>query len=605
MLFPSFVAACLLAPLVQDDVALSETSDATTTKDTVPELLAHEQLNGRLRALADAHPALAEVHLVGRSRGEREILALRLAAGEVENARPAILVIANMDGPQVFSSAVALTLAERLADEYGADDETSAFLDSTTLYVLPRVNPDAAEARFMAPLFEALAGGYGVDNDRDGRQGEDPPGDVNGDGFVTHMRVLDPEGTWMEDPSDPRALVKADPTKGELGKWKLWSEGRDSDGDELVAEDAPHDTHLNANFTQGWNQHHENAGLFPMDEPEARALAEFLLLHDDIALVLAYGFQDNLVKEPKSVKEDAPSVKRIPPPGVLEPDAKALAELGRRYAKIVEHGIEGRGDAKGSLQSWTYVQRGLPTRAVSLWDIPLDAKKPEPEAEEPSEADDSTEGAGAAGEGASKDEGAAESAKTEGKKPGKSKDEPKPSGEAKRLPWIDLEEQTDRFLPWTAFEHPELGEVEIGGFAPYARLEPPDADAARIATEQHDFVRSLGALLPRVRLSECTSRDLGGGLIEVEAAVVNDSLLPLRAAAAKRARSVRPARLTLIVPEGAQVIAGRRVQLLQQLDGGARMSFRWLVRGAPANGLGLEIETDNAGTDQCRPEVQR
>ena len=35
--------------------------------------------------------------------------------------------------------------------------------------MIPRANPDAAEARFRTPLFEAHATGAGVDDDRDGR----------------------------------------------------------------------------------------------------------------------------------------------------------------------------------------------------------------------------------------------------------------------------------------------------------------------------------------------------------------------------------------------------------------------------------------------------
>jgi hypothetical protein len=562
-----------------------------------PELLPHAQLVERMRAL-DAGSAVVDVVPLlpnQRSRADRELLALRLAAPDAPADRPAILLVAGVDGPNLFSSAVALQHAEQLAERWSADDEdTRAFLESTTLYVVPRAHPDAAEARFASPLAEVEATGHGVDDDRDGRSGEDAPADVDGDGQITWMRVPDPEGGWIEDPTDPRALIEADRDKGQAGRWKLVREGFDNDGDERASEDAPSDARVNHNFSHDWKEHGASAGRFPMDEPEARALAEFMLVHKDVALVVTYGALDNLVSAPKGVKSGG---SRVPPSGVTESDAKLLAELGRRYAEATESAVKGHGQVEGSFQTWAYHHRGLFALDIVLWDIPLDAK---PKPAEPEEADepeaDSETGEEPAEEPAEKEPA--------GKDTNKKKD-PKPSDDAKRLVWIDAEDEGSRFVPWTAFEHPQLGPVEIGGFAPYARLEPPAETAAAIANAQLEFLLSLGAVLPRVQLTDCQARALGGGLIEVEAVVTIDSLLPLQSASAQRARTVRPARLELLVPDGAEVLAGQTAELIRELDGsGGRREFRWLVRGAAPGSVGLRVATDNAGSDECIPEVK-
>jgi len=75
------------------------------------------------------------------------------------------------------------------------------------------------------------------------------------------------------------------------------------------------------------------------------------------------------------VGDDAPSVKRIPPAGVLESDAKLLGELGKRYRKITANEAEAEGGDAGSFSRWCYEHRGLPTLATVLWDISL--KEPE------------------------------------------------------------------------------------------------------------------------------------------------------------------------------------------------------------------------------------
>ena len=115
--------------------------------------------------------------------------------------------------------------AQALASGYGQDDEITELLERVTFYIIPRANPDGAEGYFASPRIERDATGHGVDNDRDGRNGEDGLEDVNGDGFVSMMRVPDPAGTWIADPADERATIEASADKDQRGVWKLVPEG--------------------------------------------------------------------------------------------------------------------------------------------------------------------------------------------------------------------------------------------------------------------------------------------------------------------------------------------------------------------------------------------
>lgn len=522
-----------------------------------PDSLPHATLLERLRAAAVNRPDRARVLTLGRSRAGREIAALRLADGEPPAARPAILVVANVDGPDVFSSGVALAIAERFA---GDGEDVAAFLRETTLYVVPRANPDAAEARFLSPRAEVEATGASVDSDRDRRDGEDPPSDVNGDGLVSWMRWPDPAGEWVPDPLDPRVMTKANAAKGERGLFKLSIEGRDLDRDERVAEDAPRDAIVNRNFPHDWKEHGEGSGRFAIDEPEAKALADFVLARKDIQLVVTYGALDNLVEKPKTVKADAPPQKRLPQPGVIEPDADLLGEIGRRYAETTGNKTKGRGNEAGSFPAWIYYHRGLVSLAIALWDVPLDA-------EAPKEASD----------------------------------------DVKRLKWIDANAATEssRFLPWTKSAHPELGDVEIGGLAPYARLEPPEAARGEIAAKQSDFVLTLGALLARPKIARAAARELGGGLVEVRAEIENASFLPIATASGRRTGEIRPALVKLVLDPGATLAAGSPQELVRELAGsGGRREFRWLVRGGRPGEWKVTLATDNAGTSEARVEME-
>ncbi len=550
--------------------------------------LSHAELSGELRALAQAHPERCALETLGLSRAGRPIEVLRIGAPDGERARPAILLVAGLEGPFAYTSSLALHHARELCGGE-LDGARAELLATTTIYVVPRANLDACEARFETPRRERRGSGHGVDRDRDGRGGEDDVADLDGDGIVAWMRILDEEGTFIPDPADARVLVPAERAKGERGRWKLLPEGRDDDGDGEVGEDPPLDAEVNRNFPHAFEEHTPRAGLFATDEPETQALCDFVLAHPEIALVVAYGELMNLVKDPKTAPEGGRGRGRLPPREVLAEDGPWLAELGRRYREASGNQAKGSEDDAGTFQGWAYHHRGLVTLAITPFEIPLEEPKGTPERRGPRSrsAQESAE-AGPA-------EDAAETPATPAAKPGP---------DARRLAWLESQGVEGAFLDWTPFEHPELGPVELGGWAPYARLEPPPAQHAPLAQAHFDFFVSLGALLPRPRLVEVRARELAPGLVELTGTLRNDALLPLETAAARRARTVRPVRISPELPSGARILAGPPFELVRGLGGvGARRELRWLVQ-SPPEGLGLALDSDFArGTVQA--EVTR
>ncbi|MDZ4774933.1 MAG: M14 family zinc carboxypeptidase [Planctomycetota bacterium] len=564
--------------------------------------LDQRDLQLEMTRLATEHPTLVTVIPVGESRGKRRIEALRVAGGELSVGRPALLIVANIDGPLVWTSALALDHVRELTSRYSTDARVKALLDTTTLYVIPRVDADAAEARFATPLYEETASGPGIDDDRDGRQGEDPPSDVDDDGKIAWMRVPDPLGEWMVDPLDARVSIKADRAKGQRGAFKLVREGRDGDKDGTASEDRPFDTVLNRNFPQGWIEHGANSGRFATDEPGARALCDFVLLHKDITLVLTYGALDNVVDKPKT-EGKTPRLSTNPAEGIPEGDALVLAELGKRFT-AVGRAVKGDGKDAGTFQAWAQAQRGLWTVNVNPWSMPLDEAAPKKDG-------DSTTTPKKDGESntpAKKEGDTAPTLEKEGDTAAprkKGDDKETPSDDSKRLRWIDAKDESARFIAWKKFAHPELGEVEIGGFAPYATVEPPDADRAEIASKNTEAVLQLAESLPRARLVDVTATDLGAGLWQIEGALANDSMLPYASALAVRTEGVRPVRVALALPNGATLLAGNKQELVRDLPGsGGRKEFRWIVRGAAPSALTVSIDSDGMGAASVIPEVK-
>ena len=77
------------------------------------------------------------------------------------------------------------------------------------------------------------------------------------------------------------------------------------------------------------------------------------------------------------------------------------------------------------------------------------------------------------------------------------------------LQWMDAE-KVDGFVTWTPFTHPTLGQVEIGGFKPYATTNPPAAKIAELGAAHTKFVLHLTSLFPKVRVAKAEADRAGG-----------------------------------------------------------------------------------------------
>lgn len=259
-------------------------------------------LTAALKALAAQPGSAARLASIGKSRGGRDIWALEIALpGAVPpDKRPALLVAAGFEGDHLVGTEIALAVAEHLAKSAAADAAARGRLTETTVYVVPRVNPDGAEGFFAPVKTGRRTNGTPRDDDNDGRVDEDGPEDLNGDGLITVMRVKAPGGEYMIDPDEPRLMKRADPRKGETGAYRLFTEGVDNDGDGFVNEDPPGGVDLNRNFTHEYPYNKPDAGPHMVSEPESRALMDWVLARRNIAAILTFGESDNLIVPPTS-----------------------------------------------------------------------------------------------------------------------------------------------------------------------------------------------------------------------------------------------------------------------------------------------------------------
>jgi len=266
----------------------------------IPGYHSYDALTQALRDAVDAHPNLARLTSAGTTIEGREIWVVELGSdsGTPLSERPALFIGANFEGNQLVGGELSLLVIRYLLDNYESDEAVKQRLDNYTFYFFPRVNPDGAERMFMDLQTGQSTNARPYDDDNDGRTDEDGPDDLDGNGFITVMRALDPNGEYMIDTEDERAMRIADPKKGETGSYKIYLEGLDDDNDDFYNEDAAGGVNINRNFQHAYPYYEREAGIHMVSERESRAVMDFVIAHRNIAMMLVFGENDNLISAP-------------------------------------------------------------------------------------------------------------------------------------------------------------------------------------------------------------------------------------------------------------------------------------------------------------------
>jgi hypothetical protein len=556
----------------------------------------HSALTAELKRLAAEHADLVRVTKQAVSVSNREVWLVEVGTGsESERKRhPALLVVAGIEGDDLVGTVSAVQWVANLARSYGQEETIRTLLATTVLYVFPRLNPDAAESYFTRPRVERSTNATPGDDDHDGAVDEDGPEDLNSDGLVTWMRVQDPEGEYILHPADSRLLIKADKAKGEKGAWQLLLEGTDGDKDDQWNEDGLGGVNLNRNFPYNYPYFAPNAGWHPVSEPESRALADFVVAHPNIGIAFTFGAADNLVQTPKS----EPGGKR-PPKAISDADAPYYRELGQLYRDTLGLKKELTGTSEpGTFSDWIYFHRGRLGLAARPWTPQLQIELGKAQK---GDSDKKTEPAKAGGAKPGDSDGKNQAAETDSKadasKTEKAQDDKGPAkdkrgdDELAALKWFD-ENAPEGFVGWQSFKHPDFPnqKVEIGGWAPFARSNPPAKLLDDWCRRQGKFLTDLAGKLPRIGVRKAEAKHLGSGIFEVTLQVENTGYLPTALAQGALSREVLRTRAVLKL-DSSRFLSGQKTTLLAPIAGSGGMEeLRYIIRG----GGSLELEVISA-----------
>jgi len=547
--------------------------------ESYPEIgfFTYEELTSELEGLVQQYPDLAKLESLGKTPEGREIWLLTLG-GDFDRLRPAIWLDGNMHAAELAGTSVCVAYARSMLRKMkvwqtSPPREYMERIHNEILhYICPRISPDGAEAFIQRnQLVRSAPRDESVPPTRTPRW---EFGDVDGDGLITFMRQEHPDGEYVEHPGR-KGLMHLRTIQDAGPYYRLYREGtiENFDGHTIpgIWSSTRNHIDLNRNFPFNWDAAHnqDGAGDYPGSEPESKALIDFAIKHPNIFAWLNYHCFGGVYIRPLGHKPDSK---------MDQWDIEIYKMLGewteelsgyRMVSGYEEFLYEPDKPLLGDLSEWAYEHRGAVAMVCEIWDLfkRLDVEKKPMILSYESFTSEVCE---------------------------------------KFYDWDQKENQGRSFVDWKAFDHPQLGEIEIGGMdTRFGLWNPPPEELPKIAVQQVQFLERLASLAPSLEIEVASRKEKTDDLVEVETVVRNTGYLPTSILASAKKLSINEEIVvTLELSKDLRLESGDITQHVGDLAGWGRGKSAWsnlsAFAGSEANTYEKQCRWVFGGTGQAR-----
>lgn len=542
----------------------------------------YDELTRILEELTQEFPAFTRLESLGKSYEGRDVWLVTVTnfATGVDRDKPALWVDGNIHASEVSPASACVYFLNYLLTNYGKDADVTTAVDTRTFYICPRLNPDGAELALADKprVIRSSTRPYPYDEDPiEGLIEED----MDGDGRVLAMRIVDPNGPWRVHPNEPRLMVQRDPIETGGTYYRLLPEGRLENYDgALVSLARPKEgLDLNRNFPMNWRQEGEQAGAgpYPTSEPEVRNLTAFVAAHPNITGGVAFHTFSGVLLRPYDDRsdddmpaEDLWTFKKIGAKGTElsgYPNVSVYHDFKYHPKQVIT----------GSFDTWMYEHMGVYAWTVEIWSPQMRA-------------------------------GIAKYKFIDWYR------EHPVSDDLQLLKWNDEKLGGKGYVAWYKFNHPQLGEIELGGWdeAYCWRNPPPECLESELAL----FPKWLlwhALISPKLELRDVSVKALGNDTWRVRVVAQNAGWLSTYISKkAVEKKIVRGVIVELELPEGATLETGKTRTDIGQLEGRAykdpavsvwnfdptddRAKVEWTIKAAQGTGVKITAKHERAGT---------
>lgn len=525
----------------------------------------HAEIYRICNDLAKAYPDLIKLESIGKSVEGRDIWLMSITdfkTGQPQR-KPGFYIDGNIHANELQGTEVALYTAWYLAENFQTVDFIKELLKDKIFYIAPTINPDSREyfIKQANNPNSSRTGRLPLDDDGDGLIDEDLLDDLDGDGNIVMMRRKSVTGRYKIDPENPQRMVMA--KQDEPGEYEMLGyEGIDNDGDGRVNEDAVGTYDPNRDWGWGWQPDYIQRGAlyYPGMLPETKAVKKFILDHPNIAGAQSYHNYGGMFLRGPGAADDEKYYSRADVQ-VYDYIGKLGEKMVPGYNYFVIH--KDLYTVFGGEIDWLALGRGIFTFSNELM--------------------------------------------TSYKLFNKTSNE----GRFQNTDFEDFDKLLlfgDGYIKWKPFKHPQFGEIEIGGPKKNYIRNHPGFLLMEDSHRNMAFTILHAHQMPKLEVVETRQKDLGGGLTEVTATVMNRRIIPTHSAHDIKYKIERPDYISL---KNVAVLAGMIVEnedfgitaeqkihpekiAVENIPGMGFVKVRWIVKGKTEN-ASVEIDSAKGG----------
>jgi hypothetical protein len=560
-----------------------------------------------MKDIAKKYPDLAAVESIGKSQMGREQYLITITNRKTgdPSEKTAMWVDGAIHGNEVNGVTCSLYLMWYLLTRYDYDSYVYDMVNRHTFYILPGLNVDGNASYVEFPNTEnnPREPYRPEDDDGDGLYDEDQTEDVDGDGELSTMYIIDPKGELKLSP-DKRQFISIGEEKDYPGLRfrRIGSEGFDNDGDGQINEDDIGGPDPNRNYPYGWNLRDGNP--YPMSEPVTRNAFNAMLARPNIFASFHYHNTGRLIMftAPQAVQQ--PQGQQAQQQGGYGQRAtvqERLAEMrktnkyaqlfDRQVAREFQHDLDVQTDIvsmgayilkdytptfsglSGQTQAASYNMLGAYAYLIELWGSPT------------VEADINNDSR---------------------------------VSDEEYMQWLDIELTGDGWILPHEVDHPDLGKIWIGGSGKkHVGRTPPSRYIELEADRNAHFVLYCVSQFPKVEVDDITLTSIGDGLYWADVTVKNDRTYPTASDQSKKLERYAKDKLTLKTSDGVKVLpldgklpfndptrsyrggllpgTGKEVSLW--LNGKDSQTYRYLVKSSGKGWIEATIKSERGGSN--------
>jgi hypothetical protein len=287
--------------------------------------------------------------------------------------------------------------------------------------------------------------------------------------------------------------------------------------------------------------------LYPVSEPETKAVADFLFDRFNIYAVFTFGPQDNLGQPLKASERQGTTPTTGMGQGmgrgqgmeqgdrkitsIMKTDENINKLVSDKYHEIT--GVKGAPVTKttsGSFMDWAYFHYGRYSFSTPAWWFPMEKGK---------------------------------------------------NSEAAFLKYAEKKKMDDVFVPWTEVRHPDFPDkkTEAGGIKPFAMINPPADTLGDLITKNYKFITSIANMHPELEFLDIKTENAGENIFRISLKLHNKGIFATCAEIGENNIWTRVMRISLEPGNGQSFLSGQKVQRIKRLEGDQSAEFSWLING--------------------------